>query len=220
VFKLLDKLVTPAELQQLQTLLSSAAFESGALTAGQDARESKNNLQAASAQPAVEEARVILRNALQRSEAFREYAFPLRIVPPLFSRYEPGMRYGEHTDNAVMGNVRTDLALTLFLSPPESYDGGELIVDVDREPRSIKLAAGTAVIYLATSLHRVAPVTRGARLAAVTWVQSMVRDPVQREILVDLEATLRFLRANGPNTREALSLGKVRTNLIRMWVEV
>jgi PKHD-type hydroxylase len=220
VFKLLDTLVTPAELLQLLTLLSGAAFESGAVTAGPGAREAKNNLQATSAQPAVEEARVILRNALQRSEAFREFAFPLRIVPPLFSRYEPGMRYGEHTDNAVMGNVRTDLALTLFLSAPESYDGGELIVDVDREPRSIKLAAGNAVVYLATSLHRVAPVTRGMRLAAVTWVQSMIRDATRREILNDLDVTLRFLRGNAPNSREALSLAKVRTNLVRMWVEV
>jgi PKHD-type hydroxylase len=220
VFTLLDKVVTPAELQRLITLLASTKFGSGVATAGPAARNVKDNLQAIADQPGMDEARSIVGAALTRSEAFRDHVFPLRMVPPLFSRYEPGMRYGEHTDNAVMGNVRTDLALTLFISPPDSYDGGELVVDVDRDPRSIKLAAGCAVVYLASSLHRVEPVARGTRLAAVTWVQSMVRDPAQRELLVDIGTTLRFVRASAPNTRETLSLAKARANLLRMWSDV
>ncbi|MGH8596523.1 MAG: Fe2+-dependent dioxygenase [Gammaproteobacteria bacterium] len=220
MFKVFDKVLTPVELQRVQSLLASATFESGAATAGPAARNVKNNLQATATQQGLDEARAVVMGALAKNEAFRDHAFPLRMVPPVFSRYEPGMRYGEHTDNAVMGNVRTDLALTVFLSPPESYDGGELIVDVDRDPRSIKLAAGCAVVYLATSLHRVEPVTRGRRSAAVTWIQSMVRDAAQREVLADLGVTLRFIRAGAPNTRETLSLAKARANLLRMWAEL
>jgi PKHD-type hydroxylase len=220
MFKLLDNLLGPNELKRLQTLLATATFGSGAATAGKAARNVKDNLQAVADQPGMEEARSLVGAALGGSEAFRDHAFPQRMVPPLFSRYEPGMRYGEHTDNAVMGNVRTDLAMTLFLTPPDAYDGGELVVDVDRDSRSFKLAAGSAVVYLASSLHRVEPVTRGTRLAAVTWVQSSVRDPTQREILIDLGTALRFVRARAPNTRETLSLAKARANLLRMWSDV
>jgi len=220
VFKLLDNLVTKAELERLNTLLSTAAFESGVVTAGPAARSVKDNLQATSTQPCVDEARSVMREALLRSEEFREYAYPLRFVPPLFSRYEPGMRYGEHTDNAVMGNVRTDLALTLFLSPPDSYEGGELVVDVDQDARMIKLAAGCAVVYEASSLHRVEPVRRGRREAGITWVQSLVRDPAQREILAGLSATLRLLGGTATNSRAALTVAKTRANLLRMWAEV
>jgi PKHD-type hydroxylase len=220
VFKLLNNVLTPAELQRLQALLATAAFEDGAATAGVAARNIKHNLQATSGQPGIEEARTLVGDALSRNETLRDHAFPLRMVPPVFSRYEPGMRYGEHTDNAMMGNVRTDLALTLFLVAPESYDGGELVVEVDRDPRAIKLAAGCAIVYPATSLHRVEPVTRGRRLAAVTWMQSIVRDAARREILADLSTTLNHLRASTPNTRETLLLAKARANLVRMWSDV
>lgn len=217
MFKVFNSVLTPSELLRLQTLLATATFEDGTSTAGSAARNVKHNLQAVGAQPGLDEARGVVMEALSRNEEFREYAFPLRLVPPLFSRYEPGMRYGEHTDNALMGNVRTDLAMTLFLVPPEDYDGGELVVDVDRYPRLVKLGAGCAVVYLATSLHRVDPVTRGRRLAAVSWIQSIVRDPAHREILADLGVTLRFIRAGAPNTRETLALAKARANLLRMW---
>jgi PKHD-type hydroxylase len=217
MMKRLDNVLTAAELQRLHTLLATATFESGVATAGVTARAVKNNLQATAVQPGIDEARTIVRQALSRNEEFRDHALPLRMVPILFSRYEPGMRYGEHTDNALMGNVRTDLALTLFLNPPESYEGGELVVEVDRDPRSIKLRAGSAILYSATSLHRVEPVTRGQRLAAVTWVQSMVRDVAQREIIADLGAALRQVRVGAPNARETLLIAKVRANLVRMW---
>jgi len=144
----------------------------------------------------------------------------LRIVPPLFSRYENGMHYGEHTDNAVMTNVRTDLALTVFLSPPGDYDGGELVMNADRDPRRVKLPAGSAIAYSAATLHRVEPVTRGERLAAVTWVQSMVRDAARRELLEDMGRVLRHLRAGVPNGHETLLLAKSHANLLRMWSDV
>jgi PKHD-type hydroxylase len=214
VFKRIDNLVTAAELQELAAALATAHFEDGMTTAGRAVRDVKHNLQATGQEPETERARRIVNDALTRNVEFREATLPFRILPPMFSRYEAGMRYGEHTDNPIMGRdqaVRTDLALTLFLADPGSYDGGELVVDVDREPRRFKLAAGGAIVYPATSLHRVEPVTRGTRFAAVTWVQSVVRDSAQRELIADLGAVLAHLRAKAPNTR---------ANLLRMWADL
>lgn len=212
-----DGIVNQQQLQRINALLENAVFADGAATAGATARRVKNNLQAKSAQSELDEARAVFNEAVLHNKAFRDTALPLRVVPPLFSRYETGMRYGEHTDNAMMGNVRTDLALTLFLSAPESYDGGELIIEADREPRVIKLAAGSAVLYSASSIHRVEPVTRGRREVAVTWIQSMVRNPTQREIIGDLGAVLAHARKNAPDARETLLIAKTRSNLLRMW---
>ena len=223
MFKRIDNVVTAAELQELAAALATARFEDGMTTAGRAVRDVKHNLQATGQEPETERARRIVSDALTRNVEFREAALPLRILPPIFSRYEGGMRYGEHTDNPIMGRdqaVRTDLALTLFLADPDSYDGGELVVDVDREPRRFKLPPGSAIVYSATSLHRVEPVTRGARLAAVTWVQSVVRDAAQRELIVDLGTVLAQMRVKAPNTRETLLVAKARANLLRMWADV
>lgn len=219
----LHDVLTPTELTQMRSMLAKMRFEDGAATAGAAARRVKNNLQAPGAQPDVEPARRIVIEALMRNAEFTLYTLPLRALPPLFSRYEPGMSYGEHTDNAIMGRdppVRTDIAVTVFLTPPEDYVGGELTIGVDAEPESVKLRAGSAVIYDATSLHRVEPVTHGQRLAAVTWIQSCVRDAAQRDLLADLATSLRFLRAAAPTARETLLLAKSRVNLIRMWSQV
>ncbi len=223
MFTRLTNVLTPAELERLQTMLASTSFADGAATAGHAARRVKNNLQVPAAQTDMDPGRVLIGEALLRHEDFRNLAMPLRIMPPLFSRYEPGMSYGEHTDNAIMGRdppVRTDIAVTVFLSAPESYVGGELMIGVDGEPRPVKLPAGSGVIYDATSLHRVEPVTQGVRLASVTWVQSVVRDAAQRELLADLSASLRFMRATAPAARETLLLAKTRANLMRMWSEL
>jgi PKHD-type hydroxylase len=217
MFKVLTNVLTAEELARIHALLSTVEFVDGAVTAGPAARNVKKNLQAGANQPGMEEARQLVSAALTRNEEFRNFALPLRIVPPLFSRYENGMRYGEHTDNAVIAGVRTDLAMTLFLVPPESYDGGELIMEADCDPRPVKLPANCAIVYSAASLHRVEPVTRGQRLAAVTWIQSTVADAAQREILADLSTVLRHVRKDAPNTRETLLLAKSRANLLRMW---
>ncbi len=137
----------------------------------------------------------------------------------MFSRYEPGMRYGLHVDDAIMGGMRSDVAFTLFLSEPESYDGGELMIDSAAGEDAIKLAPGALVAYPATSLHRVAEVTRGARLAAVGWARSFVRDAAQRELLFDLDTARRTLFAQHGPSREFELMSKSLTNLLRMWAE-
>jgi PKHD-type hydroxylase len=212
-----ENFLTGPQLQRLNAVLEKAAFADGAATAGVAARGVKNNLQANAAQPEMDEAREIFAKAVMQNKEFRDIALPLHIMPPLFSRYETGMRYGDHTDNAMMGGTRTDLAMTLFLNPPEAYDGGELVIDADREPRSIKLAAGAAVLYPASSLHRVETVTRGRRQVAVTWIQSMLRDAGQREIIIDLSLAINRLRAIQHDSQDALLIAKTRANLLRMW---
>ncbi len=140
----------------------------------------------------------------------------------LFSRYGSGAHYGTHVDNALMRtdvHRRTDIAVTAFLSPPDAYEGGELMIEGHAGTAKLKLAAGDAVVYPASTLHRVEPVTDGVRLAAVTWIQSHVRDPAQRELLYDLSMVRRSLESSAPDSREALLLSKVYANLIRMWAE-
>lgn len=212
-----DDLLSQQQLRQMAAFLDNTVFVDGAATAGAGARRVKHNLQAQAAQPGLEQARALFGETVLQNKAFRDFALPLRAVPPLFSRYETGMRYGEHTDNALMGNVRTDFALTLFLNAPESYDGGELVIEADREPRTVKLAAGSAILYSASSIHRVEPVTRGRREVVVTWIQSMVRDPGQREIITDLGVALAHARRFAPDARETLLIAKTRSNLLRMW---
>jgi len=223
MFRKFKDVLTPAEVDRLRTILHTARFEDGAATAGTGARQVKRNLQAAGREPDLEGARRVVTEALLRHEGFRIHALPLRTLPAIFSRYEPGMTYGDHTDNAIMGRetlVRTDISVTLFLSAPEEYEGGALTIDTDGEPEAVKLPAGSAVVYDATSLHRVEPVMRGQRLAAVTWVQSIIRDAAQRALLADISTTLRFLRASAPNAPETLLLAKSRANLMRMWSEL
>ncbi len=212
-------LLSQEQVQRINALLEQAAFVDGVSTAGQAARRVKNNLQTKAAQPELDEARELFTTAVLQNQEFRDFALPMHVATPIFSRYDVGMHYGEHIDNAKMGGIRTDLAMTLFLSPPESYDGGELVMEVDRLPRAIKLAAGSAVLYSAASLHRVNTVSRGRRQAAVTWVQSMFRDASKREIIIDLNIALGRLRASAPEALETLLAAKVRSNLHRMWAD-
>jgi PKHD-type hydroxylase len=137
----------------------------------------------------------------------------------MFSRYDPGMRYGAHVDDAIMHGMRADVAFTLFVSDQQSYDGGELVLDTAAGEDAIKLPAGALVAYPATSLHRVAEVTRGTRLAAVGWARSFVRDPAQRELLFDLDTARRKLFAQQGSTAEFDLLSKSLANLMRMWAE-
>ncbi len=223
MFKQLDNVLSAAELAHVHTALNSASFENGVSTAGAAARKVKHNLQASSMSGNLEPLNRLVNEALLRHETLRLYAMPLRLLAPIFSRYEPGMHYGLHADNAIMGRqpaVRTDVAVTLFLTPPEHYDGGELIIGVEPNAPRVKLQAGSAVAYPATSLHRVAEITRGRRMAAVTWLQSAVRDPQQRETIADLAAALRFMRESAPAALETELIAKTRANLIRMWADV
>jgi len=209
---IIRKLLAPELLTQINARLGNAKWVDGLTTAGPTAARVKRNLQLEPG-PEAQELSELVKKALLANDKFPPVALPRRITPPLFSRYEVGMGYGAHTDDAVRSRdgIRTDLAATLFLCPPESYDGGELVV----ENNAVKLAAGDLVLYPATTVHRVAPVTRGVRLAAVMWIQSLVRSQEQRDVLLALHGAIARL-GDHPVT---VSVEAVQQNLLRMWAE-
>ena len=212
----------PGEVASLRESLGAASFEDGGATAGFAAKQVKRNLQVPqNSEPGRKLATLVL-DALKRNTVFFSAALPHRIHGPLFNRYDTGMTYGEHVDNALMGSpatVRTDVAATLFLTPPEDYDGGELTVHDSYGAHRIKLAAGNMILYPATSRHRVEPITRGSRIAAVMWVQSLVRDEMQRRLLFEMDVAIGALRKQKANQKEVGALTSVYHNLIRLWSE-
>ncbi|HTC52370.1 MAG TPA: Fe2+-dependent dioxygenase [Steroidobacteraceae bacterium] len=218
--------LTAQELQRVRAHLSGACWGDGRLTAGHRAAPVKSNLQVPQDDPAAQEARGIILAALERNATFISAALPHHVFPPLFNRYEPGMAFGDHVDNAVRQipgtphRLRTDLSATLFLSDPAQYDGGELVVDDLYGSHSVKLAAGDLVLYPASSLHRVQPVTRGARDAAFFWIQSLVRDDGARTLLYDLDAAIRDLTGQGADARNLLRLTGCYHNLLRRWAQL
>ena len=209
------------ELKMLREELARARFEDGAATAGFAARDVKRNLQLPAGSASVHKCAPVVLAALQRSALFFSAALPHRLHGPAFNRYDPGMTYGEHMDNAIMGApaIRADVAATLFISPPEEYDGGELVVHDSFGAHGVKLPAGSIVVYPASSVHHVEPVTRGTRLAAVLWVQSLVRDEARRRVLFDLDLALGALRQKLPEGAEVMNLTAAYHNLLRMWAE-
>jgi PKHD-type hydroxylase len=209
---IIRKLLSPELLAQINARLANAKWVDGLLTAGPVAARVKRNLQLEPG-PEAQELAELIKKTLMANDKFPPLALPRRLTPPLFSRYENGMEYGAHTDDAIRSRdgVRTDLAATLFLSEPESYDGGELVVNGS----AVKPAAGDLVLYPATTVHRVAPVTRGVRLAAVLWIQSLVRSQEQRDLLLALHAAIARL-GDHPVT---VSVEAVQQNLLRMWAE-
>lgn len=214
-------LLTPNEVAQIKAGLAQAAFVPGETTAGWHAKLVKQNEQAAK-QAAVEPLKAVVQNALARNALFQAIACPRIIHSLLFSRYGVGMSYGRHTDNALMGGAnfyRSDVSLTVFLSGPEEYDGGELVIEGADSEQPYKLAAGSAIVYPSTTLHRVEPVGRGDRIVAVGWVQSLVRNAAHREILFDLETVKRTLFAQTGKTPEFDLLTKTTANLLRQWAE-
>jgi PKHD-type hydroxylase len=219
-----DNVLNAEELQTIQNHLATAEFVDGKLTAGRYAKLIKNNEQLASTNTITQELGAIVLNALKRHSLFQTAVRPRYIRPPLFSRYEPGMAYGDHTDNAIMGSdknrTRSDVSLTLFLSEPDTYKGGELSLDTPFGEQQFKLPAGAMLFYPSTLLHSVTEVTEGVRFAAVTWVQSLVRDVQEREILFELEKVRRSLFEQQGKTLEFDLLSKTVSNLLRKWAEV
>lgn len=213
---LLTNVVPAADLVRIADELADASWKDGASTAGAMAREVKRNLQARG----VQKLETFVADALRRHPVFEMAARPRKLSRIMFSRYQLGMQYGAHTDDALMGDeadpLRTDLAFTLFLSDPASYEGGALIVDGPAGEQAVKLAAGDCVLYAAGTIHRVEPVTRGERLAAVGWVQSVVRDAARREILFDLSNARARISAS---REDLLLLDKSIGGLLRMWSE-
>jgi PKHD-type hydroxylase len=220
----IGEVLTPNELQGIAAKLAQAAFVDGKTTAGWHAQTVKHNRQLPQDAPELKPLRQLILAALQRHPLFQIAVRPRQIHPMLISRYEPGMAYGTHTDNALMTAqgqpMRSDVSLTLFLSDPDTYDGGELVIDSPQGEQAFKLDAGAMVVYPSSTLHRVETVTDGVRLAAVSWVQSLVRDPAEREILFDLDTVCQALFERHGKTREFDLLAKTRANLLRKWVEV
>lgn len=219
----IDRVLTPEQIDEIHRLLKDAEFVDGKLTAGRYAKTVKDNDQLKGDTDAAKQVRAIVDRAIGQNALFNAAVRPKVIRPILLSRYEPGMSYGWHTDNAVMGDrelVRSDISLTLFLSHPDSYQGGELVIDTSLGEKSFKLAAGSMIVYPSTFLHQVTEVTQGIRLAAVTWIQSLVRDVQQREILFDLDTVRRSIFEQYGKTVEFDLLCKTHSNLLRQWVEI
>ena len=216
IFRIPD-ILSADELQQIQAQLVEAEFVDGKLTAGWYAKQVKHNQQVRSEQ--AKDLKEQIRAALNRHPLFQAAVRPKRIHTLLFSRYEVGMSYGRHADNALMGQWRSDVSFTLFLSSPAAYEGGELAIEGADDEQSYKLPAGSALFYPASTLHRVDPVTQGTRLVAVGWVQSLVRDPAKRELLFDLDTVRRSLFAREGKSDEFDLLSKSVANLLRRWVE-
>ncbi len=205
---------------------ADAPWVDGRVTAGHQGIHVKQNQQIAEGSALSAELGSVVLAALERLPLFISAALPNLVYPPMFNRYENGMHFGSHVDGSVRllpttgAKMRTDLSATLFLAPPESYDGGELMVEDTYGAQSIKLAAGDMVLYPASSLHRVTPVTRGVRMACFFWVQSMVRDDGQRALLFDLDNAIQRLTATGADDAARVHLTGCYHNLLRMWSDI
>jgi PKHD-type hydroxylase len=207
------------ELATVVETLTHARFVDGRETAGQAARAVKENLQADASDRRLETVRRLVAERIANNDVFRLAVRPKQISPLMLSRYEPGMRYGTHVDEPLMQGMRTDVSFTLFLAPPDSYDGGELMIESAAGEDGVKLPAGSLIAYPSTALHRVAEVTRGVRLAAVGWARSLIRDAARRELLFDLDTARRNLLAREGGSADYDLLSKSVANLLRMWVE-
>ena len=207
------------ELSFVQARVKAARFVDGKATAGFAARLVKNNEQAAASDASLNEVRKLVSERILGNDLFRMAARPKQLTPLLISRYEPGMTYGSHVDDALMQGLRTDVSFTLFLDDPASYDGGELIIETTAGEDSIKLQAGSLVAYPSTSLHRVADVTRGQRHVIVGWARSFIRDAAQRELLFDLDTARRQLFDRDGKSAEFDLISKSLANLLRMWAD-
>lgn len=220
----IENLLDTATIVRMRTKLDGAEWIDGRETVGPQGAQVKRNQQLADASPLrMELGREVLAACAHHAE-FHAATLPVKILPPRFNRYADGGSYGAHIDGAVMAladgsQLRSDVACTLFLADPESYGGGELIVEDTYGEHEIKLPAGDAIVYPASSLHRVEPVTRGARVAAFFWVQSLVRDEVQRRTLLQLDAAIRQLTASGAEATTVKQLTGVYHNLLRQWSE-
>lgn len=216
----IENILTSEELTFLRNELATAQFVDGKATAGSSIRHLKNNLQLQRQGNQPMRLDQIVAGCLTRHPTVALFTLPTRVVLPLYSKYEPGMDYSWHVDGAIMGSgsevpVHTHISCTLFLNDPADYDGGELEIQTGSGTVTVKLPAGHAVLYEATTLHRVRPVTRGARLVAVTWIQSQVPDEGLRQILYDIAVVRNSIAAQAPDSGEVMLLSKSYANLLR-----
>jgi PKHD-type hydroxylase len=218
--------LTKEQVAQCRATLERAPWEDGRVTAGYQSAKTKDNDQVPQDSDAARHLGEIVVGALNRSSIFISAALPQKIYPPMFNRYAVGKNFGAHVDNAIRSvpgtpvRVRTDLSATLFLSAPETYDGGELVIEDSYGTHTVKLPAGDMILYPATSLHNVVPVRRGVRLASFLWIQSMVRDDGERTLLYDMDCVIGELNRAMPDSPAAVKLMSCYHNLLRRWADV
>ena len=221
----IPQVLTVEQVAQFRARIDSARWVDGNVTSGYQSAQAKNNEQLPQDSAEARELGQAVMAALEHSPLFFSAALPQRVFPPLFNRYSVGMQFGNHVDGAIRVHppsglrIRTDLSATLFLTPPGDYDGGELLVEDTYGTHAVKLPAGDMVLYPSSSLHRVTPVTRGARVASFFWIQSMVRDDAQRALLFDLDMAIIRLTKDTPNHPALVALTGCYHNLLRMWAE-
>ena len=214
------------QIARCRAVMEQAAWVDGRVTAGPQSAKVKHNLQLPETAPEARELGDMVLAALGRNALFFSAVLPKQVFPPLFNRYDAGMTFGAHVDNAIRGyldtslKVRTDVSATLFISAPDDYDGGELVVEDSYGTHHVKLPAGDMIVYPGTSLHNVTPITRGSRIASFFWTQSLIRDDTRRTLLFDLDMAIRRLTADHPEHASVVSLTAVYHNLLRQWAEV
>jgi PKHD-type hydroxylase len=222
----IPNVLTIGQVAECRRMLEEADWIDGRITAGHQSGSAKDNLQMPEDHPTAIKIGDLILASLERNPLFVAAALPSKVFPPLFNRYQGGQSFGVHIDNSIRQitgtphRVRTDLSATLFFSEPEEYDGGELIVEDNYGVQKVKLPAGHLILYPASSLHQVTPVTRGARLASFFWIQSMVRDDGQRTLLFDLDSAIQKINQDSPNHASAVQLTGVYHNLLRRWADV
>jgi len=218
--------LTKEQVAHCMATLERAPWEDGRVTAGYQSARTKDNDQVPQDSDSARHLGEIVVSALNRSSLFISAALPQKIYPPMFNRYGVGKNFGSHVDNAIRSvpgapvRVRTDLSATLFLSAPETYDGGELVIEDTYGAHKVKLPAGDMILYPATSLHNVERVTRGVRLASFLWIQSMVRDDGARALLYDIDCVIGEMNCAMPDSPAALKLMSCYHNLLRRWADV
>lgn len=218
--------LTSEEVRRCRQMLEQSGWVDGRVTAGDQAARAKNNLQIPVDSPEARQLGDLVLRALARNATYTAAALPLRVLPPMFNRYDVGMTFGAHVDNAIRmlpdgSRLRADVSTTIFLSDPGDYDGGELVVEDTFGTHTVKLPAGHMVVYPASSLHRVMPVTRGSRWASFFWAQSMVRDDTERAMLYDLDLAVMGARQQlGDDSQVVLGLVNHYHNLLRRWADL
>lgn len=213
-----------SKLSNIRDILGKVEFIDGKHSAGQAARRVKNNEEMKQGTQQAEFLDHLVMSSLAENADFRSSALPYRVAQPVFARYTQGMHYGDHVDDPVMGSgpekFRTDVSITVFLNNPDDYEGGELIINTTYGEKAVKLPAGSAVLYPSASVHRVTEITRGERLAAIIWLQSMVRDAGQRELLYQLDQARNHLLVSNPDAQETKQVDRSYVNLLRMWSDI
>jgi PKHD-type hydroxylase len=222
----IPEVLSAEQVDACRKVLEKADWVDGRITAGHQSARAKDNMQLPEDHEDAQKLQHTILYALENNPLFMSAALPLKVFPPLFNRYQNGQSFGNHVDNAIRqvkdtpNRVRTDLSATLFFTNPEEYDGGELVVEDTYGVHSVKLPAGHVILYPASSLHHVRPVTHGARLASFFWIQSMVRDDGERTILFDLDVAIQRLSSDVPDHPSIVELTSLYHNLLRRWADV